>query len=87
MLMFFSDAGEYGLGDHGRAGLQVFSEQHNCNAICRAFGLPPTVDTWAQSIAAGSAFEDEAQLELDVPNNEDVLDNINTTASTLTSLD
>ncbi|KAH6906615.1 hypothetical protein BKA70DRAFT_1428700 [Coprinopsis sp. MPI-PUGE-AT-0042] len=55
-VMIHSETDECGLGDQGCAGLQVFSEQHECNAICRAFGVPPAVDTWTQAIE--SAFEE-----------------------------
>ena len=37
----------YGLGDQGATGLQDFASQHECNAICKEFGLPPATDTLA----------------------------------------
>jgi len=45
-----------GLGDKGIQGIKEFCQQHECNRICKALGLPSLADLYEEIILSDDPY-------------------------------
>lgn len=48
-----------GVGDHGKAGMQSFIDQHKCDFMCESLGLMPFIADTAQAHENGDNLHDD----------------------------